>query len=267
MSPPTPSKDGLEHCAHSFFNKAVNSLHPRRNVQPLMLTPGSLIPTDMQVAKPKPATIPLVAVELSNYAPNISRHDIQTLFKGFMISLDFILPTAARFAYPLRTFIWLVGKAEAERAVNEVSGAFVGGRQLRVTLVDVDTYDQKEMVVAELADEMKIAIVNTAHVYNPRLGTKILEVREHIEGAAHFAFLQARDPVTVHSTPETHLKPNAVKWELVAGGQADARGARGQDRSVQLAALKSLQETVEKQGVAKRAWERWDGSRRLDLNI
>jgi hypothetical protein len=109
--------------------------------------------------------------------------------------------------------------------------------------------------------------VDTARVYYPHLGPKILEVREQTEGAAHYAYLQARDPVTVHSAPEAHLQPleNTAKWELVAGSSADGRGARGSDKSVRLAVLKGLQETVEKQGVLKRAWGKWEGSWKLDM--
>jgi hypothetical protein len=91
-------------------------------------------------------------------------------------------------------------------------------------------------------------------VYYPHLATKILEVREHTEGASHLAFLQARDPVTLYNCPD---------WELVASGRGDGRDARGQDKSVRLTALKSLQEAVEKQGMLKQIWSQWEGSRVL----
>jgi hypothetical protein len=109
--------------------------------------------------------------------------------------------------------------------------------------------------------------LDTAHVYYPHLATRILEVREHNEGTFNFAFLQAREPVTVHSEPEMHQQPvtKEAEWELIAGGRADSRGARGQAKSIRLSALKSLQETVEKQGVLKRIWGHWDGSRMLDV--
>jgi hypothetical protein len=96
--------------------------------------------------------------------------------------------------------------------------------------------------------------------------SKILEVREHVEGTSHFAFLQARDTVTGHSEPTAYLRPvtNTTEWELVAGGRGDDRGAKDQDKSVRLAALKSLQETIEKQGTLKKMWAQWDGSRVLD---
>jgi hypothetical protein len=100
-----------------------------------------------------------------------------------------------------------------------------------------------------------LTILDTAHVYYPHLSTKVLEVREHTEGASHLAFLQARDPVTLYNCPD---------WELVASGRSDGRDARGQDRSVRLAALKNLQETVEKQGMFKQIWSQWEGSHVLD---
>jgi hypothetical protein len=108
----------------------------------------------------KQETTSAIAVELSNYPPNLTRHDIQVLFKGFSIALDFVLPTVTRFAYPFRTFVWITGQEEAERAVRELSGKVMGGRQIRLTLVDLESYEQKEVVVAELVDELKIAIVS-----------------------------------------------------------------------------------------------------------
>jgi hypothetical protein len=113
---------------------------------------------------------------------------------------------------------------------------------------------------------MALMTLDTARVYYPHLTSKILEVREHVEGASHSAFLQARDTVTVDSEPTAHLQPmpNNADWELVAGGRDDGVDAKGQEKSVRLAALKSLQETVEKQGVLKKVWAQCDGSRVLD---
>jgi hypothetical protein len=105
-------------------------------------------------------------------------------------------------------------------------------------------------------------------VYYPQLASKLLEVREHMDGVTHFAFLQARDPVTIHSKPEVHLQPveNMASWELVAGSRSDGRSGRGEDKCVRLAVLKSLQELVEKQGVLQKMWSQWEGSRTLDMN-
>jgi hypothetical protein len=44
--------------------------------------------------------------------------------------------------------------------VKELSGRIMGGRQIRIVLVDSASYEQKEVVVAELADELKIAIIS-----------------------------------------------------------------------------------------------------------
>jgi hypothetical protein len=106
-------------------------------------------------------------------------------------------------------------------------------------------------------------------VYYPQLATKILEVCEHVEGTCYYAFLQARDPVTLHSKTEAHMQPftNSVEWELVASGGSNSRVVRGQDESVRLAALKCLQETVEKQGVLKQVWEQWEDSSVLDQSL
>ncbi|KAH7091989.1 hypothetical protein FB567DRAFT_613707 [Paraphoma chrysanthemicola] len=255
MSTSTAPKSDANKSAQ-LFSKTIRSLHNRRNAPPPIPIPINPISVDMKAMAQKSDTLPLVAVELSNFPPGLTRHDIQVLFRGFIISPGLSLPATTSFAYPFRAFIWLVGENEAKRAVAALNGSLVGGRQLC-----------KEVIVAELADELKIAIVNTAHIYYPLLATRILEVREHTDGPSSFAFLQAREPITVHSEPMVHLQPrgNEAKWELIAGGRADSRGARGQDKSVRLAALKSLQATVEKQGVLKRIWGVWDGSRVLDV--
>lgn len=105
-------------------------------------------------------------------------------------------------------------------------------------------------------------------MYYPQLASKLLEVREHVDGVYHSAYLQARDPVTIYSKPEAHLQPaeNTASWELVTGSRLDGRSGRGEDKCVRLAALKSLQELVEKQGVLRRTWSQWEGSRMLDMN-
>jgi hypothetical protein len=160
MSTSTSPKSSPDHCAHQFFNKAVRTMHMRRNAPPPIPIPINPIRRDVRVASPPRETLPMVAVEISNYPPSLSRRDLHTIFKGFAIALDFSLPTEPRFAYPLRTFVWVTGKEEADRAVKELSGTVVGGRRIRVTLLDPASYEQKEVVVAEMSDELKIAIIS-----------------------------------------------------------------------------------------------------------
>jgi hypothetical protein len=150
-------------------------MHTRRDAPPPIPIPVNPISTNMQVMTKvrKQETLPSIAVELSNYPPSLTRRDIQILFKGFSIALDFVLPTATRFAYPFRTFVWITGQEEAERAVQKLSGKVMGGRQIRLTLVDPASYEQKGIVVAELADELKIAIVSK---YSDLLYLQIREV-------------------------------------------------------------------------------------------
>lgn len=137
-------------------------MYTRRNAPPPIPIPVNPISTSMQVMAKvrKPETLPSIAVELSNYPPNLTRHDIQILFKGYSITLDFVFPTAKRFAYPFRTFIWIAGKEAAERAVRELDGKIMGGREIRLTLVDPASYEQREIVIAELADDLKIGIIS-----------------------------------------------------------------------------------------------------------
>lgn len=179
-----------------------------------------------------------------------------------MISPHFKMAGNTRFAYPLRTIIWISGPGEANRAVKELDRKIVGSRQIHVALAEWASHEQKEVVVAELADELKIAIINSAHSYYPHLTQKIIEVREHIEGATHYAFLQARDPTTGHIGRGGDLlsATNMAKWELVAGGRADSRNSQGKEENGRLGALKSLQRTVEDQGSLNSVWGRWNGS-------
>jgi hypothetical protein len=163
MTISTLSKPGTDHCAHRIFSRAVQSLHTRRNAPPPIPIPVNPSPTTLLAFSNalESDKVPSFAVELSNYPPTLTRHDIEVLFTGYIIGLDFVLPKSTRFAYPFRTSIWVAGEEEAERAVKELSGKVMGGRQIRVTKMDPATYEQREVVVAELAGELKIAIVST----------------------------------------------------------------------------------------------------------
>lgn len=160
MSTSTPPKSDNDKTPQQTFSRAARSLHNRRNAPPPIPIPINPIRGDVKAMPQKPATLPLVAVELSNYPPGLSRHDIQVLFRGFMISPQFVLPTTTRFAYPFRTLIWLVGEDEARRAVADLNGSIIGGRQICIALAESSTYEQREVIVANLADELKIAIVS-----------------------------------------------------------------------------------------------------------
>lgn len=124
----------------------------------------------------------MVAVEVSGYSPSLARNDVIGLLGGFEIAADFKMPSTTKFAYPLRTIIWINGHDEADRAVRELDGMVVRGRRVRVTKVDQASYEydenaakenvgqvktQKheeekagdEVVLDEMADELKIAII------------------------------------------------------------------------------------------------------------
>jgi hypothetical protein len=109
--------------------------------------------------------------------------------------------------------------------------------------------------------------IDTACVYYTNLAPKFLEVRERIQGTSNFAFLQARDPVTVHSEPEAHVQPleNKAKWELVAAGRSDCWAWKTNGGNERLAALKDLQDTVERQGQMRKMWGQWEVSSKLDM--
>lgn len=101
-------------------------------------------------------------------------------------------------------------------------------------------------------------------MYHSHLSDAILEVRELVKDGSHFAFLQQRAPVTIHSTPEAHVlgTRNMVEWEFVAGSAAELATEDG-ETVPRLEALKSLQEDLETQGVLGCIWRNWDGSRVL----
>ena len=100
-------------------------------------------------------------IELSNYPPKLTHRDIILLFQDFTISPDFALPNVKNLAYPLRTFFKVAGEGEAERAVQELCWSKVGGRQINVRMVEKTGHEEKEVAVADVADEMKIGIFST----------------------------------------------------------------------------------------------------------
>ncbi|CAN9203781.1 unnamed protein product [Alternaria alternata] len=192
-------------------------------------------------------------IELSNYPPQLTYQDVLTLFQDFTISPDFVLPNVKNLAYPLRTFIKIAGEQEAERAVQELCWSKVGGRQINVRMVEETGHEEMEVAVADVADEMKIGIVNTARVYNPHLTTKILE---------------ARDPVTVSSKPEAHMlsTDDKAQWELVMAGRSEGWNWKMKDGSGRLAALKDLQDTLQRQGIMKKLWGQWAEMSTINLD-
>jgi NCAIR mutase (PurE)-related protein len=99
-------------------------------------------------------------IELSNYPLQLTRQDVLELFQDFTISPDFALPNIKNLAYPLRTFIKIAGEQEAERAVQELCWSKVSGRQINVRIVEKIGHEEKEVAVADVADEMKIGILS-----------------------------------------------------------------------------------------------------------
>ncbi|KAG9194858.1 hypothetical protein G6011_04893 [Alternaria panax] len=151
---------------HHIFTKAVHSLHMHRNVPPatpllrsimIRITPPTPTPSP---TPPRPSNMHWDKIELSNYPPHLTHQDVLTLFQDFTISPEFLLPNVKNLAYPLRTFIKIAGEQEAERAVQELCWSKVSGRQINVRMVEKTGYEQKEVAVADVADEMKIGILS-----------------------------------------------------------------------------------------------------------
>jgi hypothetical protein len=99
-------------------------------------------------------------IELSNYPLQLTRQDVLELFQDFTISPDFALPNVKNLAYPLRTFIKIAGEQGAERAVQELCWSKVSGRQINVRIVEKTGHEEKEVAIADVADEMKIGILS-----------------------------------------------------------------------------------------------------------
>ena len=89
-----------------------------------------------------------------------------------------------------------------------------------------------------------------------------------MQGTANFAFLQARDPVTVSSKPDVHMlsTDDKAKWELAMAGRSEGWNWKMEDGSGRLAALKDLQDTLQRQGIMWKLWGQWEGSSALDMH-
>lgn len=85
--------------------------------------------------------------------------DIRGVFSEFHIA-DFELRSARSFATPLRVRIEVAGKGEADRAVRELDGRVIEGKKLGVKRVDLEPYENKEAVMDEIADELKVQIIS-----------------------------------------------------------------------------------------------------------
>ncbi|KAF2686825.1 hypothetical protein K458DRAFT_402375 [Lentithecium fluviatile CBS 122367] len=257
----------------------MNKISPhKKHSQP----PGALVPRPeaVQVPRPgtatpqpaagppKPASPEPTAVEVSNFPPRFSKPDLEKLFHTFQLSRPITLPCSTHFSRPLRTTVYLFSREEASRAVKALHGTLVGCQAISVRMADMKEEERKVAVVEALADELKIGVINTARVYYPHLTNSILEVREHTEKNNFLAFLQAREPVTIHSDPEVQAisNQNFAQWKLVAAGAASEEDfSREKDQNARLEALKGLQMELERQGVLKRIWSEWEGTWKLDM--
>jgi hypothetical protein len=151
----------------------MRSIHKRRHAPPPIPIPVKPISNDVETEPKKLDTLPMAAVELSNYPPSLSRHDIHALFTGFMITQDSIPSPSKRFLSPLRTLIWITGENEAERAVEELNGHILGGRQICVSLVNQASYEQREVAMAEMVDKLKVAIVSMFNHFLPAVSVAL----------------------------------------------------------------------------------------------
>lgn len=153
--------------------------------------------------EPRPEHTSMFAVEISNYSSLLSPSTIAQLFSSYPISPNFQMPSTTKFAYPLRTIIWIQGLEVADRAVKELNGTIIGNRQINVTRLDLESaeidagkenteeeaqkqegHQQKrvweeegelkaeantvtdtDVVITEMADELKIAIISKSRLF------------------------------------------------------------------------------------------------------
>ncbi|EDU42847.1 hypothetical protein PtrSN002B_007955 [Pyrenophora tritici-repentis] len=114
----------------------------------------------------------------------------------------------------------------------------------------------------KLAVQQKIEIINIARAYYPHLASKVLEIREHVQGYDTFAFLQARDLIPVHGESDANMEPgeNVVKWELVASGRSSGFSWKMEEGTDILSALKWLRDVLVTQGTMARVWGELEGA-------
>ncbi|KAL1592651.1 hypothetical protein SLS60_011067 [Paraconiothyrium brasiliense] len=200
-------------------------------------------------------------VEISNFAPQTRKSDVFKLLEDYKISSPFDFPAAPRFTHPFRVTILVAGIEEARRMVNEVNGIQVGARNISIRIKDMTEEERTEYQTQDMADQIKTGIIrDTARVYHQDLDDSVLQVWELVHAGKHYAFLQKRTPVAVHSSPEAHdlgTQDDAV-WQFVA---ASAAGLETGDEKVvpRLEALRGLQDSSETHGALRRVWDEWIG--------
>ncbi|KAJ4305683.1 hypothetical protein N0V90_001214 [Kalmusia sp. IMI 367209] len=204
-------------------------------------------------------------VEISNFAPDLRHAELLHLLRDYNFSGESNLADTPQFTHPFRTTVMVAGVEEATRMVKNLNNQNFRGRQISVRLIISEKNGEED--VQDVADEMKIRIINTARVYHASLTNTILEVRELVQDGSHFAFLQKRAPITIHSKPEMHalVPQNKAAWEFVAGAAVDPTVGDG-GGIPRLDALKNLQEHLERQGVLGKIWDRLDSSQMLEYN-
>lgn len=139
----------------SYPKRILKSLSPKKP-----LPPAPEPPTELPASVPCITLDPLrSAVEVSNYPPNLTKMDIRGVFSDFHIA-DFDLRSARSFSTPLRVRIEVAGKGEAERAVRVLDGRVIEGKKLAVRAVEAEPYENKEAVMDEIADELKVQIIS-----------------------------------------------------------------------------------------------------------
>ncbi|KAH7132600.1 hypothetical protein B0J11DRAFT_427625 [Dendryphion nanum] len=198
-----------------------------------------------------------IVVELSNYPHSLTRADVYLLFSGFHIA-HFTLPSVKKFYLPLRTKIHIVGQKDAERAVKELNDTVMHGREIKLSILDQKDYENKEMVMGQVSDELKNGVIKSARVWHKQFADHILEVRELILKDTYYAFLQGRGPIPCHNPSEFHQAAhtsNTAGWQLIA-----TRMSSFQDNHGRLEALSRLQSFFEEQGHAMEVWSAWEGS-------
>jgi hypothetical protein len=141
-----------------FSKRILKSLSPKKP-----LPPDPAPPIELEASVPCTTLDPLrTAVEVSNYPPSLTKMDIRGIFADFHIT-DFDLRSARSFVTPLRVRIEVAGKGEAERAVRELDGTVVEGKKLVVKAVENESFESREVVMNELAEELKVQIISKLH--------------------------------------------------------------------------------------------------------
>lgn len=227
----TQHPHGQGHSYKRIIKSGLQALSPKNHNKPL--PPAPLPPQPMAPIAPQHTSHSLTAnmkmpdtqtpratVELSNYPPKLTKNDILRLFAEFQIA-DFDVPTARSFSVPLRVNIEVAGKGEAQRAVKELSGRVIEGRRVCVKITENTGYEAREVVVEEMANELKLGIISKSWLTLKAMSPVCFHSSYLF--CRYSAHLQPRTIIPHPRRPRTHDRNNISRLSSSTGSNYSDR--------------------------------------------